>query len=267
MGRTAGEQGMVRTRRLELAGAPSVLVFRASAEAAAEAGVVLFYHGFTAGKLAHLREMRRLAEAGLLAVGVDAVGHGQRRFADFEQRFAGDRAEPLFRDVVARSTDELPAICDHLQGLGLSDGRRLGMAGVSMGGYIVYGAVLAEPRLRAAAAIVSSPVWRGLPERSPHRRPEAFFPTALLTVTAGRDDMVPSGPARDFHQRLQPYYHEAPERLAALHLPAAGHLMAAADWRRVTGRLIDWFARFLAVEPPAREEDGGRGGGGAAGDQ
>lgn len=251
----SGREELIRTRRLELGGAPAVLVFRGSAEAAAEAGVVLFYHGFTAGKLAHLREMKRLAEVGFLGVGVDAVGHGARRFPDFEQRFAGDRAEPMFTDVVARSVDEVPGIVDHLIGLGLSDGERLGMVGVSMGGYITYGAVLAEPRLRAAAVIVSSPIWRSLPERSPDRHPEEFFPTALLTVTAGKDDIVPPGPARAFHARLLPLYDSAPERLDAIHLPDAGHLMSARHWRQATGTLIDWFQRFLP-EPPLAAEAG-----------
>jgi len=250
----ARREELIATRRLELAGAPAILVFRGSAEAAAGAGAVLFYHGFTAGKLANLREMKRLAEAGFLSVGIDAVGHGQRRFADFEQRFAGDRAEALFHDVVARSVDEVPGIVDHLIGLGLSDGERLGMAGVSMGGYITYGAILAEPRLRATAVIVSSPAWRTLPERSPDRHPEAFFPTALMTVTAGRDELVPPGPARALNARLLPFYAAAPERLAALHLPDATHLMSAGHWRRVTAALIDWFERFLPLPPPEAEQ-------------
>ena len=35
-------------------------------------------------------ELRRFAATGLLAVGVDAVGHGERRLSDFEQQFATD---------------------------------------------------------------------------------------------------------------------------------------------------------------------------------
>jgi dienelactone hydrolase len=241
---------LIRTRRLELAGAPAILVFRVSPEAAAESGVVLLYHGFSAAKLANLAELRQLAEAGFLAVGIDAVGHGARRYPDFDQRFAGDRAEALFNDVVAGSVDEVPEIVDHLVGLGLSDGERLGIAGVSMGGYIAYGAVLAERRFRAAATIVSSPIWRGLLERSPHRRPEAFFPTALFTITAGRDELVDPEPARQLVSALAPYYATSPERLAALHIPEAQHLMAPAHWRLVAEALIPWFERFVSVEPP-----------------
>jgi alpha-beta hydrolase superfamily lysophospholipase len=38
---------------------------------------VLWFHGFTAGKATHRPEFATLAEAGFLAVGIDAAGHGE----------------------------------------------------------------------------------------------------------------------------------------------------------------------------------------------
>ena len=47
--------------------------------------VVLFYHGLHSTKETHRKELESLATRGFLAVGVDAVGHGERRIEDLSQ--------------------------------------------------------------------------------------------------------------------------------------------------------------------------------------
>ena len=61
---------------------------------------VLWYHGFTADRNASRPELEALARAGLLAVGIDAVGHGARRLPDFDHYFAGPKEAftPRFLD-------------------------------------------------------------------------------------------------------------------------------------------------------------------------
>jgi hypothetical protein len=69
-----------------------------------------------------------LADAGFLAIGIDIVGHGERRYPDFEQRFPGhdqphayDPAiEANFLSDVLSTAQEVPAIIDDLLARGWS---------------------------------------------------------------------------------------------------------------------------------------------------
>ena len=71
---------------------------------------VLWLHGFGADKEVHVPELCRFAAAGLLAVGIDAVGHGQRRFAGLPSQFS--RSSPAsvegFDLCVSQTVAELP---------------------------------------------------------------------------------------------------------------------------------------------------------------
>ncbi len=205
---------------------------------------VLWFHGFTAGKATHRPELATLAEAGFLAVGIDAAGHGERRLPDFEVRFSGtqDENDREFYALVAETAAEVPGIVDLLCGAGLADEARIGAAGVSMGGMIAYGATTADPRIRAAVALLASPEW---PQpASPHLEIDRFFPTALLSVTAGRDETVPPAAARAFHAELEERYRQHPERLRYVELPDSLHMMTPEDWAWSIRESAGWLSRF-----------------------
>jgi uncharacterized protein len=212
---------------------------------------VLWFHGFTAGKDVHRPELATLAEAGFLAVGIDAAGHGERRLPDFEERFSGprDKTEPEVYALVAETVAEVPGIIDLLCGAGLADEERIGVVGVSMGGMITYGAIAADRRIRAAVALLASPEWPH-PE-SPHREIERFFPTALLSITAGRDENVPPAAARAFHAELEGHYRQRPERLRYEEIEGSLHMMTHEDWVWSIRESIDWLSRFLSPEQTA----------------
>ena len=216
-----------------LAGVPLLLV-RPSGSARA-LPTVLWVHGYGASKETHLAELRRLADIGLLAIGIDAVAHGRRRPAGFEHRVTGSPREnaAVFRQIVGDTVAGLPRLVDQLLERGLSEPGRIAIAGVSMGGCIVYGAVAADCRYAAAVALLGSPEWT---------RPEddgawldAFQPTALLSITA----------ARELHALLAGRYRLQPERLSYRELADAPHLMPAADWATATGYAAAWLTRFL----------------------
>lgn len=207
---------------------------------------VLWFHGFGADKEVHLPELCRLAELGLLAVGVDAIGHGQRQFADLAQHACRPPRETprLFERIVNGTVAELPALIDRLVELGLTDEERIGVAGVSMGGCIAYGAITADRRLCAAAALLGSPEWT-LAEL-PDLAVERFFPTALLSITAEHDTVVPPAAARILHQKLGPRYHARPDRLCHREIAGASHFMQPEEWASTVDLASAWLARFLA---------------------
>lgn len=224
-------------------GAAPALLARPS-EAGLPLPTVLWFHGFTAGKATHRPELAMLAEAGFLAVGIDAAGHGERRLPDFEERFSGTKEETdrEFYALVAETVAEVPGIVDLLCGAGLADEARIGAAGVSMGGMITYGAAAIDPRIRAAVALLASPEWPH--PASPHREIDRFFPTALLSITAERDETVPPAAARTFHSDLEERYRQHPERLRYVEIEESLHMMTPADWAWSIRELAAWLSRF-----------------------
>ena len=236
--------GISTTAERRLLGEVPVLIIR-PAGATMPLPTVLWFHGLGADKELHLSELQRFAAAGLLAVGVDAVGHGQRSLRDFEQQFAQPHVhrEALFNGLVARTVAELPGLLDLLVDSGLSDPQRLAVAGVSMGACITYGAVSADRRIRAAVALLGSPA--GLFTEDVNASVAHFFPTALLSITAENDMVVPPAAARALHERLAIHYAGQPERLAYRVMAGAPHFMNAADWIRAIADARTWLVRFV----------------------
>ncbi|MBI4862142.1 MAG: dienelactone hydrolase family protein [Candidatus Riflebacteria bacterium] len=226
---------------------PALVVCRGAPEEAGRRGTILFHHGFTADKQAQRPELRGLARRGFLAVEIDAGGHGEQRFPDFETRFSG--SGPDFQnallDVVEETAAQTPALIDDLSARGWARPGSIGMAGISMGGFITYRSLLLERRLEAVVALLGSPRFFLDRPASPHRHPDRFFPTALLSLTAGADECVDPAPARELHRALTPLYAARPERLDHEEYPGAGHMVGEDVWKKMRRRMEQWFDRFL----------------------
>jgi pimeloyl-ACP methyl ester carboxylesterase len=192
---------------------------------------VLWFHGFGVDKETHRKELSLLADERWLAVGVDNAGHGERRLADLDARIAAPREEAFatmltLADETAR---EVPHIIDGLVARGLADPQRLAVAGISMGAFVVYRAVAAEPRIRAAVAILGSP--EGVDA-------DALARTALLSINAERDVNVPPAPARALHAALG-------GNTRYVELPGAEHLMDEESWATTMRELRAWLQTNL----------------------
>jgi hypothetical protein len=199
----------VQSTRGAIAGVPALVLPGGSPEAAAGRGTVLYYHGFSGNKEHCEPYLTALAGAGFLAVSLDAVGHGERRRADFDVIFNDERrdadfeaTETDFLKLIDDTAAEVPAVLDDLVARGWARPDRTGVCGRSLGGNISYAAVLADRRLRAAVSVVGSPEWTLPRAHSPHHHPDRFFPAAILSQNAEHDEYVPAGPVRDFHARF-----------------------------------------------------------------
>lgn len=184
---------------------------------------LLWYHGLHADKETHRPELERFAAAGIRAVGVDAVGHGERALIGVEE------FEPILDELVNQTVDEIPSLIDSLHV------SRIAIAGVSFGGFITYRAVPRDARITTAVALL------GRPDAALAR---SFFPTALLSITAENDVNVRPDPARAFHQQLEPLYRQSPERLAYRELPGAVHMLTKEEWDASIDATIEWVLRF-----------------------
>lgn len=205
---------------------------------------VLWFHGLGVSKDTHQQELQEISDAGFLAVGVDAAGHGERSLASLSDRIAQasqDEALRLMLPLAELTARDVPLIVRTLRDDGLADERRIAVAGISMGAYTVYRAVAMVQGIRAAVALLGSPEW---PEGiSPHWHPEAFRQTAILSITAEDDASVPPDGARRFHAALaSDARRTAPARY--LELRGGQHLLSDEHWKTARREMIDWLHRF-----------------------
>lgn len=240
----------ITSMHLLLASAPTLVMFYGIPEERAKRGTILFYHGFGESKDGYVPILRRLAEAGFLVVGVDGIGHGERRYPDFAERFppiaphliGNEQLEAAFLATVRATAREVPSIIDALIEHRWAHAERIGIVGHSFGGFVTYAAVVADKRIQVAASVVGSPQWRLPWSESPHLHLNRFFPTALLSQVAGNDTNVLPKFARSLHNQLVPYYVQAPERLQYMEYPDSPHNLNEKDWEQAWDEVTAWFA-------------------------
>lgn len=227
--------------------APALLVYDKDRQSASQKGSVFYYHGLTSSKDQQHKELTSLAQRGFLAIGVDNIGHGERRYADFDWRFstANPDSGKALLEAVALTAQELPRLLDAYIQAGIVRPDKVGLIGVSMGGYIAYAAALIEPRLKAVSVILGSPHWWEAAADSPHQYPERFYPTAILSQNAGQDTSVSPHYAKDFHQALTPYYAAQPDRQCYCEYPESGHFMRESDWNQCWAKNLHWLETYL----------------------
>jgi dienelactone hydrolase len=238
-----------------IAGVPALLGYRMSPELAMEHGTVLLYHGFSGTKERMESYITAVAEAGFLTVSLDAVGHGERRYPDFDMIFNDqrwdaqfDQTETDFLQLIDDTVAEVPSIIDDLLARGWARADRVGVGGRSLGGNVAYASVLADSRVRAAVSVVGSPEWTLPRAHSPHHFPDRFFPAAVLSLAAEFDEYVPAGPIRDFHAKLQPWYEREPERSQYLEHPGVGHFLTPELNNESCRQMTAWFQRWLPAQ-------------------
>jgi pimeloyl-ACP methyl ester carboxylesterase len=187
---------------------------------------LLWFHGFNADAETHRPELERFARGGVDAFGIDAVGHGSRRWPDLDAIVAAphDEAKRKMLEMVDATASEVPGIVASL----LSDGyESVSIGGVSMGGYVVYRALLLEPRIHSAVALLGSP------EGLDYAR---FAGLRLLSITAEHDENVPPDAARFLHHFL------GNASTNYLELAGVGHLLHGASWEYAIDATAAWIA-------------------------
>jgi dienelactone hydrolase len=217
---------------------------------------LVYYHGVVQRKEVYVDSFplaRRLADAGFVVAIPDAPGHGERPAgATVAERLRRSLPREFCADV-EQAGDEAPALVDWLTGLPEVDGGRLGVLGVSMGGYTA--AVVAarlRPRLGAAVCIAGAgdlaacmaatdsiaPGRWGPPDRAideetgrritridPLTYPERFPPLPLLLLHGALDTWNPPATTERLAALLAPRYAAAGAagRLSFVVVPDAPH--------------------------------------------
>ena len=216
-------------RTFSFAGVPLLAV----APDAAPRPAVLFYHGLHSDKETHRKELDSLARAGFLALGVDATGHGRRSLPDLRGFLArGSLLEQALK-LLRPTLEEVPLLVDFLEAEGYGP---VGLAGVSFGAMLAFGAARREPRLKAVVPILGDPRWLQL-------RPEELEHVALLAWNAGADVHVDCSGSRELLRELNCRYGHKPFRY--LEYPESDHFMRPQDWEHGWQETLSWFSEHL----------------------
>jgi dienelactone hydrolase len=231
----------------KLGNAPALLVFKDHPARAGHRGTVLFYHGLYASKEQQLKELEGIASRGYLAVGIDNFYHGQRSHPELKYLFCLENPmmDKNFTWAVRETAMEIPEILHVLIESGLSAPDRIGVSGISMGGFIAFSAPLYSPGLKLCAPILGSPRWTAKHIESPHLHPEAFYNTHILVQNGGEDKNVPPHEARDFCMKLQECYSHESGRIKYIEYPGAGHFMGEHTWNNLWNNFLSWLDMHL----------------------
>jgi pimeloyl-ACP methyl ester carboxylesterase len=229
-------------RQLDINGVPCWVCSNTLMQEASQRGVILFFHGLNSNATENKKELTSLADDGFLVIGVDAVGHGKRRYPDLDQRINEFDFMETFNTIIHETTAEIPIILEGLSKLRCNV-EKIGITGISMGGYITFGACQRYDFIKAAAPILGSPNWYS--ENSPHQFPQDYYPVPLLVQNASKDQSVSPVHARKFCEALSPYYKETPERLIYREYPESGHFMIEPEWNTLWEQTREWFKNYL----------------------
>ena len=217
-----------------------------------DAPLVVTLHGLGSAKEKMLGGLYEFARLGCRAVALDIRLHGERPDAGTrDQRLQMDYFTTT-AEIIEGTTRDVSRLLDHFGGAPAA------IHGISLGGFISFAALLAEPRLKVASVALGSPDWVG-----PLRRfglgtghpafdravilnpldllPAVLPPRPLLMLHGTQDEMVSSDGVIALEERLRPLYAAYPERLKLELFPGLGHAYTD-DMMRLT---VAWVKRFL----------------------
>jgi dienelactone hydrolase len=235
-------------------------------EGTSQLPIVFFNHGNGQDAVDYISMGIALAQAGFFAVLMDARMHGRRRMPDFNERFLGKDYKKLYLEMLLGTSSDISSLIDYLQDDSRVNTQRVGISGISQGGYVSFFAITQDKRINAAAPIIGSPDLEGqfgysLPfdeleetlqqdiiKYSPLRNYTQIPPVALLVQNGNDDQIVPVEGVRKLNAALIKLYNDMPERYHYLEYDGVGHTES------VTGNenplvmrhmAMDWFKRFL----------------------
>ncbi len=228
---------------------------------------VMCLHGFTGNKESMLQHCLRMADAGFIAVAIDARMHGERLDPSFWNKMSENFPRTFF-SVVSETAKDLTQVVDFLEKRPDVDLDQLGLTGISMGAFISLIAVQLEKRVKAVASILGAGDFQFFGEKissqkvlpfeqqlmnhpdeetnnlvgkyNPLNNLEKFPPTALLLMGGSQDPLIPKEGITHLYGALEQYYALNPEKLK-LRLFNVEH----AYTEEMEAEVIQWFTEHL----------------------
>jgi uncharacterized protein len=192
--------------------------------------------------------------------------HGRRRDPDFDSKYSPRNYNDSFLKVLLGTSDDISSLIDYFKDDCRTDTDRIGVTGISQGGFVSFMAITKDKRIKAAAPIIGSPdleaqFGNSLPfdeyaediqkeniKHSPLRNFREMKPTALLIQNGAEDTVVPTTGVQKLVERLKVLYQDMPERYQYIEYPGLGHsdrVDSMEDPLVMRKRAIEWLQKFL----------------------
>lgn len=221
--------------------------------------LVLINHGTTGSAEGQFFLAVRLAKAGCFCVSIDALWHGRRSDGKLMERLEPKVYKKNYLDMLLYMADDMSAIIDLYEKDDRANAVKVGMTGISQGGYVAFMTMTKDSRITAAAPMIgspdledkygNSPAWGEIEkdvqeyvmQHSPLRNYEKMFPTSLLIQSSIEDTIVPIGGTRRLDEKLKPLYERYPKNYQFIQYPGIGHETPI----EMQDKAIDWLVKKL----------------------
>lgn len=230
--------------------------------------VILCSHGFLGNKDSMLQICLKYVDAGFAMVTWDAKNHGERTQPTFWMDCHEDFPKEWMK-VVVDSACDVSKIIDFLESREDVIAERIGIMGVSMGGFISVLSATIDKRLRSIVSIIGGANYKALfakteflnfipfkktslkrlhketreliMEYEPIDKAERFFPKAILLLNGDLDNIVPRECAEKLYDALKPHYKTALEKLVFKVYKNTYHWFTP----EMSENTIEWFRTTL----------------------
>ncbi len=224
--------------------------------------LIIFSHGFTRKKEDWKGYMEELAEIGYYTVALDNRLHGEREDAGFDSIMSEKGIDflEIFR-TIKDNAEDITVLIDYFTAKTEIDKDRIGMVGVSMGGFTTFRAVVIDKRIKVAIPIISSPAWEDIPrdlhaddnpdiikglrnlseQYGPSNFIDKFYPTALFMQAGSEDKHFNVEKLKLFHQNVKEFYKDDLSKLELIIFEDIAHEFTDAMWNNARA----WLNKYL----------------------
>lgn len=222
--------------------------------------LIILSHGFLCKKEDWKEYMVELAEVGYYTVALDNRLHGERKGFDAVTSEEGIDFYKICR-TIKDNADDITVLIDYFTAKPEIDKDRIGMVGVSMGGFTTYRAVVIDKRIKVAVPIISSPTWEDIPgdyyadnnpeifknlsdfskQYGPSNFIDKFYPTALFIQVGSEDKHFNVEKLKLFHQNVKEFYKNDLSKLELIIYDGIAHEFTDVMWNNAKA----WLNKYL----------------------
>lgn len=230
--------------------------------------IVVVLHGFTSN---HMRQEERtgiiskLYENEFCVVTFDSVNHGTRDGAEELLAKEGIEQEKQLFEIVEKSAVELDEILKFIKKSKIGKCDRIGITGISMGGFIIFRAIGLTNEISAAVPMVASPYFHKFAEErlkkideinfenyktdieelkkiEPFNNKENYINKKIYIMTGEYDETVPEKFGRMGYEELKTMFDE---KKIGGNIKYSSYQAGHCDNEEMIKDMIEWFKETL----------------------
>ena len=142
-------------KKLRINDIPAIISYKKNIK---HAPMIIFSHGFRGNKEDFPEEMKLYTMNNFFTISIDNKGHGDRNDIQFfKYAMENEKLNILkVRELINETAKDIHKVITFLENNDHIDTSRIGMSGISMGGFITFRALTLEKRIRVAAPFIVS---------------------------------------------------------------------------------------------------------------